>query len=274
MAEAFASAGISVSISLLAANRIAPAVREAMACGVEAVAVGGGDGTLGAAAGVLSGGRVPLGVLPLGTRNHFARDLGIPADLGAAARTIAAGRTSVIDVGEVNGRVFLNNSSIGLYPELVEGREALRSSTGASSWPATLRSALGVLHRFSRLRVTLQAAGERRSLRTPFVFVGNNAYELRLLELGRRRALDRGELIVYVARHETRLSLLRLALLGMAGRLEQDRDFKSLVVADLEIAARRPWLRVGVDGEVARMAPPVRYRILPRALQVFVPGEP
>lgn len=265
---------MSVSVSVLQGPQVKDATRDAVSRGFDAVAVGGGDGTLSSAAEVLSGGRVPLGVLPLGTLNHFARDLGVPANLGEAARIIASARTALVDVGEVNGRVFLNNSSIGLYPELVEGREALRERAGLGKWPAMALAALGVLRRFPLLTVTLQTGAERRTLRTPFVFVGNNAYELKLFELGRRRALDRGELSVYFARHETRSSLLRLALLGMAGRLDQDRDFRCLAVTGLEIAARRPWLRVGRDGEVDRLPPPVRYAIRARALQVFVPGQP
>ena len=271
LSEAFAAAGASISLRRCAGEAIAEAAREAAARGAGVVAVGGGDGTLSTAASALAGGRVPLGVLPLGTLNHFARDLGIPLELAEAAKTIVAGHARAVDLGELNGRVFLNNSSIGLYPNAVEGREALRDRRGLGKWPAMVYAAGRVLRRYPLLTVTMEAAGVRQSLRTPFVFVGNNAYELKLLELGRRAALDRGELSLYVARHETRSGLLRLVLRALAGRLHQDRDFRALSVPELTIESRRPWLPVAADGEVRQVRPPIRYRILPRALWVVVP---
>jgi diacylglycerol kinase family enzyme len=274
VADAFAAEGVSAVVTPVDRLDLERALRAAAESDAELVVVGGGDGSLSTAAAALAGGAKPLGILPLGTLNHFARDLGIPVDLGEAVRTIAAGRVRSVDVGEVNGRVFLNNSSIGLYPEVVDDREELRQRRGAGKWLAMVYALVSVFRRLPLLTVTLRLNGGSIRLRTPFVFVGNNAYEISFLSLGRRQALDGGELSVYVARHGTRLGLLRLALLALLGRLEQDRDFQSLALDSLEIETRRRALRVSADGEVVYIASPIRYRVRPAALRVFAPPAP
>jgi diacylglycerol kinase family enzyme len=271
VAEAFAASGLSAAIQDCAGATVEAAARDAASAGADAVVAGGGDGTVSAAAAGLVGGAVPLGVLPLGTLNHFARDLGIPASLGEAAGTVAAGRVRTVDVGEVNGRVFLNNSSVGLYPEVVEGREELRQRAGVGKWPAMVYAAAAVLRRFPLLTLVVQAGDQRTSLRTPFVFVGNNSYQLTLLALGRRQSLEEGVLSVYVSTHQTRLGLLGLALRTALGRLDQDRDFRTLTLQGLEIDGHGRWLRLATDGEVRRTPVPIRYRIRRRALRVLAP---
>ncbi len=271
VAEAFAATGLGAAIETCPGEAIEEASRQAAAAGAAAVVAGGGDGTVSAAAGGLVGGSVPLGILPLGTLNHFARDLGIAGDLRQAAGIVAAGHVRSLDVGEVNGRVFLNNSSIGLYPEVVGGREQLRRRAGVGKWLAMLLAAAAVLHRFPLLTVTVQAGPQRATMRTPFVFVGNNAYQLDLLALGRRQSLERGQLSVYLATHQTRLGVVRLALRTAVGRLSQDRDFRTLLVPAIDIAGGRRTLRVAADGEVRRTPLPIRYRVRPASLRVLGP---
>ena len=271
VAAAFSTHGVSALVEDCPADAVLPAARQAAAGDTDAVVAAGGDGTVSTAAAALAGGEVPLGIVPLGTLNHFARDLGLPQDLEGAAGTVAAGRVRAVDVGEVNGRVFLNNSSIGLYPELVEGREELRQRAGLGRWTAMLYAATAVLRRFPLLALTLQADGRSATLRTPFVFVANNAYELRLLALGRRRALDAGELSVYISSHQSRLGLLGLALRTALGLLHQDRDFRTLSLRALAIHTPRRTLRVAADGEVRRTPVPIRYCVRPGALRVLAP---
>ena len=250
------------------------AVRDAVGSDADIVVLGGGDGTLNAGALAMVGGSKPLGVLPLGTLNHFAKDLGIPADLDAAVETIRAGHVMDVDVAEVNGRIFLNNSSIGLYPIAVEEREELRHRTGGGKWLAMLRASADVFRRFPLLEVTLPMEGREVRLTTPFVFVGNNRYEMNLLTLGTRSSLQRGELSVYVPRNGSRMGLLQLAFRALLGRLDQERDFHSTAVPSIEIRTRRRSLRVSLDGEVTQMTSPIRFLIRPRALRVLAPmGE-
>ena len=142
------------------------------------IIAGGGDGTVNALASVLAGTDTALGVLPLGALNHFARDLGIPVALDAAVEASVKGKRRSVDVGEVNGRVFVNNSSLGLYPEIVRRREKQQRRLGRSKWHAMLWATHMVLrgHPFLELALELDGVAQRR--RTPFVFVGNNVYQM------------------------------------------------------------------------------------------------
>src|SRR5262249_39459964 len=242
--DAFARASIAVEVRGVVPARLPEAVKTAAASDADVIVIGGGDGTVSAAAQLLTGGKKPMGVLPLGTLNHFARDLGISTDLDEAVRTIATGHVREVDVGEANGRVFVNNCSIGLYPHVVRGREELRHRYGQGKWIAMLQAAVAVLRRYPVVAVTLRVDGRAASFRTPFVFVGNNAYGMSLYALGRRERLDAGELGLYLSRDGGRLGLLRLALLALLGRLEQDRDFRSRLVPAVEVETGRRLLRV------------------------------
>jgi diacylglycerol kinase family enzyme len=206
---------------------------------------------------------------PAGTFNHFAKDMGIPLDLDQAIATIGRGQVREVDVGEVNGRIFLNNSSIGLYPSAVAQREELRHRHGGGKWPAMLTACVDVFRRYPLLSVTLQAEGRAVPVTTPFIFVGNNRYEMSLFALGTRTSLEGGELSLYLARNGGRWGLLRLAGRALLGRLEQDRDFHTVLLPRLEIHSRRRALRVSLDGEVLLMTSPIRYSLRPRALRVL-----
>ncbi len=245
--------------------------RRAVEQGAVAVIAGGGDGTVNAVASMLVGSDVALGVLPLGTLNHFAKDLGIPLDIEAAIRTIFQGRLRSVDAGEVNGRIFLNNSSLGIYPRVVRYREAERAQ-GHSKWIAFARAILTALQRHTLFHVHLRTDGDKELSRaTAFVFVGNNEYEMTGLRIGARKSLEAGNLWVCVPRRGGRGDLLRLALRALLGRI-QDSDLHVLTAREIVIQTGKRRPSVATDGEVAHMAAPLRYRILPRALNVIVPG--
>jgi len=246
--------------------------RRALEEGARLVAAGGGDGTINAVASVMAGSGVPFGVLPLGTLNHFAKDLGIPLDLDAAVRNLATGRPAQVDVGEVNGRIFLNNSSLGLYPDIVRDREKQQRRLGRGKWPAAAWAALAALRRYPFLSMRLLVNGEKLARRTPFVFIGNNAYTMEGLSIGERARLDEGVLSLYVAQRPTRFGLLRFAFDALRGRLGQERDFDVLHAPEFDIETHRKRLRVATDGEVTVMTPPLRYRMRPGALTVLVPS--
>lgn len=273
--DAFERAHLEAEVQAVAHDVLPAAVRKAAASHADVLVLGGGDGTLGTGAAALVDHAKPLGILPLGTLNHFARDAGIPLDLEQAVATIASGHVTEVDVGEVNGRIFLNNSSIGLYPLAVAQREELRHRRGGGKWLAMFHACLDVFSRFPLLTVTLKADDSTVALRTPFVFVGNNRYTMSLFSLGTRGSLQGGELSVYLTRSLGRLGLLRLASLALLGRLAQDRDFRAFALPELEIRTRRRSVRVSLDGEVAWMTSPIRYAIRPRALRILAaPREP
>ena len=270
--DAFAAAGIDADIRLTEPDRISDALAEAAKTpGLDAVVAGGGDGTLSCAAGHLSGTGRPLGILPLGTLNHLARDAGIPADLEEAASIIAAGHVRAIDLAEVNGRVFVNNSSVGLYPDMVRLREAEQERKGRSKRLAMLSASLTTLRHFRRHRLWISAEGLEAPIHTPLLFVGNNRYEVSLFALGQREALDGGELCLYAIRARSRLGMVWAGIRGIFGRLDQQRDFVTTYVTEAEVSADRDMLTISADGETVRMETPLRYRILPKALKLIVP---
>jgi diacylglycerol kinase family enzyme len=270
--DALARAGVAADVRPVDCRYMAAEVRTALATRPDVLVVGGGDGTLSSAAEALVGGPTPLGILPLGTKNHFARDLGLALDLDEAAGVIAAGHVRRVDVGEVNGRVFLNNCSLGIYPDLVRDRETQETRDERRRWAAMIRATWNALWRFRVRTVTLRVDGRVWRVTTPLVFVGNNRYETRLLSLGRRSALEDGLLWLYVARNTSRLGVVRLAARMVLGRLEQAQDFEAVATTELELRTRRRHLRVAVDGEVLPMVSPVRWRARPQALAVVIPG--
>jgi diacylglycerol kinase family enzyme len=270
--EKFRSQGVEPDITLAkSGDEMIARAERAVKEGAPVVVAGGGDGTINAVASVLAGTETRLGVLPLGTLNHFAKDLKIPLDLDAAVANVVHGETGKVDVGEVNGRIFLNNSSLGIYPDIVRDREKQQKHLGRGKWPAFGRAMFAALRRFPFLNVRLKINGDEHLRRTPFVFIGNNEY-LQGLTLGARERIDSGKLCLYVAQKPTRLGLLRYAAHALFGKLEAARDFDVLSASSLEIETRHHHLRVATDGEVTLMKPPLCYRSRAAALSVIVPA--
>jgi diacylglycerol kinase family enzyme len=169
-----------------------------------------------------------MGVLPLGTLNHFAKDLGIPLEL-RGRRATSRGRVLEVDVGEVNGRVFINNSSLGLYPEIVRERELQQLRLGKSKWRALASAFVRVTRGRPALAVRIESEDDRQVRRTPFVFIGNNRYTMEGFHIGARESLQRGELALYMGRRSGRLGLLWLAMRALAHRLDGADDFETIV---------------------------------------------
>lgn len=268
LTAAFAAVGLTIDLQLLDGARIGDAVRDAKA---ETVVVGGGDGTLGSAATILADREgAALGILPLGTRNHLARALGIPMDLEGAVAAIAAARRRRIDLGAVNGRVFVNNASIGFYPDLVVARDDLP----LPKWLAALPATVGALKRMRHHRLRLRLAHHEQAVVTPMLFVGNNRYDLAAGRLGQRASLEDGLLSVYAVASRQRLALIGFALRTLVGRADPDRDFAVLGDAPaFSVEGGSRAVRIALDGEVTRLALPLEFAIRPRALTVIAPLE-
>jgi YegS/Rv2252/BmrU family lipid kinase len=241
---------------------------------IETIVAGGGDGTISAVATEVIKANKTLGVLPLGTLNHFSKDLKIPQLLEEAIALIAAGHATEIDVGEVNGRIFLNNSSIGLYPRIVHKREKQQQRLGRSKWYAAFWAAVAVLRRYSFLRIRLNIAGKNITRKTPFVFIGNNEYAMEGWHVGARPRLDTGKLSLYIVHRTWRLGLIILAIRSLLGILKQAKDLDVILTEEIEIFSKkdRSFL-VAFDGEVTAMRTPLEYKIRPRALRVIVSNE-
>jgi diacylglycerol kinase family enzyme len=271
VADALARHGVTAELVATAGADLPRRLEERLHAGSAPAAViaAGGDGTVQSAVQHLAGTGIPLGILPLGTRNHFARDLGLPLELGAAAAAIAAGNIRTVDLGEVNGRFFVNNASIGLYPAMV--RDRVRHGRGRRLLALAI-SLISILRHPPARRLRIEAMGSERERRVPLAFVGNNLYALDLFALGRRSSLEGGELCLFTANWRGIPGFARLVLRAALGRLDQDADFERQCVPELIIHSRRERLGVSLDGEVMRLRPPLRFRIRPGALRVLGPA--
>lgn len=248
--------------------------RRAIEGGARIVVAGGGDGTVRAVAAAVAGTDAALGVLPLGTLNHFAKDLAIPLDLEEAVGTIAEGHSTAIDIAEVNGVMFINNSSLGLYPRMVRMREAWQEEHELGKWSAFTLAVSQAFRRYRLLDLLLEVDGRPVRVRTPFVFVGNNEYMLDGLDIGTRERLSGGELCIFVARHAGRLRLFGLLFHALLGRLRNAEDFEAFMARRVRVRSARRTLEVATDGEVQMLEAPLEYAIHAGALRVIVPRDP
>jgi diacylglycerol kinase family enzyme len=271
VANALADAGIEAEIELVHGGECAVRCSAVSERGDPLLIIGGGDGTVGAAASALVGTETMLGILPLGTLNHFARDLGLPTDIGEAAKIIAAGRERRVDVAEMNGRMFINNSAIGLYPLMVIDRDLQRMRLGRSKPLAAAVATLRTLARFGHQRLTLTVNDRQAQVDTPLLFVGNNDYRIDIGAPGRRERLDGGELSVIVMRKKTRRGLIAASIRALLGRSRPDDMVGVEGVERLRVSSRRRQLAISLDGEVMRATPPLDYKIRKQALRVIAP---
>ncbi len=237
--------------------------------GFDTLVAGGGDGTVSAVAAEVVKRDATLGVLPLGTLNHFAKDLGVPLDIEEAIEIICAGETRLVDVGSVNDHSFINNSSLGLYPDQVRVRQKWRDKLG--KWPAMIIASFIVLTRFPYLRIVAELNGERVVRRCPMVLISNNRYELDPRSLGRRTELDGRVLGLYLLRDEGRAGLLRVVLHSLVYRPEDATSFENYSAAEIKISTRRRRIRVALDGEVFKLTSPLYYSTVPGRLRVLAP---
>lgn len=232
----------------------------------------GGDGTVNCVASALAGSERTMGVLALGTLNHFARDLNLPLALEDAIAVIAAGQTRLVDAGEVNGHVFVNNSSLGAYPRMVLQREHLKQN-GRNKWASLVVASLRAFVRFRSIQVEMQIGAEKTICPTPFLFIGNNQYSLDGLNAGTRKTLDQGRLALYLAPGANRKDILRMAVEALLGRIRKDPVYEELSAEAFSASTRgRRHLHVALDGEVMRLRCPLRYRSRPGALRVLCPA--
>lgn len=264
---------VSVTVDDVAPDRLADAVVSAWTGGFDAVVIAGGDGTVNAAAAAAVDTDIVLSVLPLGTFNHFAGDLGIAGDLRSAATAIVNGEVRSVDVGEVNGEVFVNNSVIGVYPTMVAARDRIQDDKGWGKLRAVPVAAVKVLRDLPLHRLDLDGSGgySRRRVRTPFVFVGNGIYDNAKGGTMARSTIEDGVLGVSVARVVTRWGLVRAAVGTLFRGAGQARDLDHVSLEELTIRSRTRHLRVARDGEVQTMKLPLRYTCRPLALKVLAP---
>lgn len=245
--------------------------RHAAADEFDLVLAVGGDGTQSAVAGALAGTGIAMGVIPGGTFNYFARDLGVGETVDAAIETVLAGRAQAIDIGDLNGMVFLNNVSFGAYPEILRQREDIYRRWGRSRIAAYWSVILSLLKLRQPMRLTARTERGERAFTTALVFAAKSAYQLETLGIDGAEAIRRGELALLVARpHRPRglvLAALRLAL----GKSTRGDDFELVCADDITIVTGRRHQLVAHDGEKTRMSGPFHLRVRHGDLTVLVP---
>ena len=251
---------------------IAGTVRKALDEGFDAIIAAGGDGTVVSVAHAMTGQDVPMGVLPLGTFNYFARGLGLPEDPAEAARAILEGTAQAASVGEVNGQVFLNNASLGLYPYILERREVTYRRFGRSRALAYWTVARTFLNLRRPRPRAITANGVTRTLRTPLIFAARSAYQLREFGLSGAQAVDRDHIALFVLHETTRLGMFRMAWRLLRRKIRDGEDVDIIVTDRVEIRAAHGVELVAYDGEKRRTEVPVTIAVRRNALNVIMPG--
>ncbi|WP_295078768.1 diacylglycerol kinase family protein [Tabrizicola sp.] len=252
------------------ADEAARAIRD----GFRIIVAAGGDGTVAGVAHALAGSDVALAVLPMGTFNYFARGLKMPEEAEAAARAILDGAPHDIAVGTLNGRVFLNNVSIGLYPAILEEREATYARYGRYRILAHLASLRTIL-RFQRpYRMDLLQDETRHRIRTPMLFVARSAYQLDQFGLEGGQAISDDRFVLFLAHQQTRLAFLHLAWKLIRRKVDHGRDILVSTPRQIAVAVQgRRRIAVALDGEKLKMQLPLRIQIADHQLQVILPSN-
>lgn len=267
--DAASAAGLEV-IPLTGEVDITAAIRERMRRGLKLFVAAGGDGTITNVIQPLVQSDAVLGVIPVGTYNHFAKDVGIPLDWREALDVVVNGTTQQIDTARANDRFFVNNCSLGLYPELVARREA--HGRDYPRWKARLFAFASTMRNYPHVTLAIEADGRHELIRTHVFMVSNNSYDLSRLgiETPRTRLTD-GRLSVYWLPHLPRLALMKFCAHFLAGRVCDMPGFRSFRTLRLKAQSARKALRMGIDGELFTMSMPLTITIVPQSLLVKVP---
>lgn len=275
VAAHFAARAVRAEIVVASDGReLAAALERITPAGADLVVAGGGDGTIGGVASRLVHTGTLFGVLPLGTFNFFARRFGVPLDVAGALDVLARGEARRADVGEVNGRIFLNNASIGLYSTVLEKRETAYRRLGRSRALAYATVALALVRPPGLLNLEMQIDGTRLTRRTPLLFVGANAYQMEHFAIPGRECVHLAHLAAYITRPLGAVALSKLALRAFFRGLHGAPELEVVCARELRVGLRRPRVRVALDGELVTLEGPLTFRMRPGALRVVTGGSP
>ncbi len=273
--KVFGESERSFRITVASGDAIERVAQEKAASGCEVLVAGGGDGTICSVAEAVRQAGKTLGVLPLGTFNYFARNLGIPLDLEAAARVILEGFSVRAPVFDLDGRLVLTNVSIGIHPAVLLKRRRLYRRWGRNQFNAYLSVLLTAFQAAPRMRLRL-ATGRGEVVReTPLVLICSNAFQMEAFQLAGTECLAAGQFALYVAHMAGRATIFRLGLRALLRCLRPGVDYELICTSDVTIETlRRRHLRAAVDGELEKLGSPMRFRVAREPLCVLVPREP
>lgn len=269
LGEALARAGITADVVTVPAVMGQGSIDDT-AAQYDVLVAAGGDGTVSTVAGAAVRAGKTFGVIPCGTLNHFARDTGIPLELDAAAAVLAGGHTRRLDAGVVNDRIFINNASIGAYPRMVWERNQARRR----GLPRPLAMGLAVTRTWFDLRsiaARVVVDGREMVRATPFLFIGNSAYDVEGTTIGRRPTMTDGRLSLYMAPRFGRTDALLLPVRVLLKTLEAHERFESFEASSISIETSRQRVSVALDGEIMMLDAPLRFSVRTDALETILP---
>lgn len=264
-------AGVEVDLHCVPGQEIDGALQTALTGDADAVIIGGGDGTVAAAAGMFSGSEKPLGILPLGTFNLAARDVGMPLDWEKAIVALLDAPVAEMDMLDVGGNPALCVLVMGFYPALQMGKPEYHGNWLVKAWRSAamaMRSAAT----FPPLDLVITSGGKRLRHRSRIALLANNDYEDLFGFIPRRKSLDAGYFTLYISTHRTRLGMVKSFLAWTLGRWKQDRELTVVQATEIEIQVpRQRKLPVMRDGEIEKVPMPLRVTLKPKALKVLAP---
>ena len=279
--DALRAAGRQGDVRFVRPDALAQEARAAAATALatrSAVVAVGGDGTINAVAQAAHAAGCAMGVVPLGTFNYVARTHGIPTEPAEAAQMLIHAVPVPVQVGTVNGHVFLVNASLGLYPALLEDRETYKARFGRSRWVAMGAACMTLLRGHRQLRLLIDEGGEVREVRTPTLFVGNNRLQLEQvgvnLSAHPARVLDDGRIAAVMLKPIGTLTMAWLMLRGAMGSLGEADSVESFAFQRMVVQPRRRKIKVAFDGEIARMRTPLEFRVAAQPLYLLKPSLP
>jgi diacylglycerol kinase family enzyme len=258
-------------LSVVEGSEVEEEVERLLSLDIDLLVIGGGDGTVSTGARHVADTDIPLLVLALGTKNNFAGDAGIPEDPESAIHLLDQMVTRKIDVGKVNGHIFINNATLGLYPNIVTEREEKTDNHGWSKWRAKIGAVMVVLKRIPLIRMTIESKDFRVKLFTPFLFVGNNEYKNITTSEVNRPSLNKGKLWLCMSKSPRFWSLLKMAWQLSFNSIKETENLSTHLLTDVQVKPRKRNVKVAIDGENTTLKTPLQFKIRSKSLQIVVP---
>ena len=257
----------SLDVRLLEPRQLHGAIAQAALGPHDTVTVGGGDGSLSAAVAAFAATDKVLGVLPFGTMNLLARDLGMPREPYEAIAALATAQPRRIDLAEINGRPFHTLSGLGFFSQMARAREEVRGHP-LGRFASVVLASVRALHRTGPFTADIVVEGKREQVRALALLVTSN----RFAADWRRPRLDEGMLELHLVEDEGALTKLKASAALLTGAWRDEQGVRSIAGHDITITSRRRHTHASTDGERVRERLPLRYRSLPAALTVLSAG--
>jgi YegS/Rv2252/BmrU family lipid kinase len=270
---AFAAHGWQVEFVLADRRDLRSRTQKTVAQAPGAIVVAGGDGTINTVASACVEAQRPLGLVPAGTFNYVARNLGVPTEVSEAVAVIVNGWVREVDIGEINGRIFLNNAGIGLYAQMLERREQDKRRFGRSRMVAFLSGMRCLLSAHPLYTVEVLADGQTARHQTTTLFFGCNALQLGDFNVAAAECLRHQKLAVLLLKLHNRWEASLAACAALLGRLDEVYTTEVFCASSIRVQTGRRALKVAIDGEIVLQRSPLDVTLRPGALQVFAPAK-